>query len=285
MADNCDVVKKALGLSSCNKLPNMPRTIITTPMNFKATPEEAADPEFWQDAILAGRANRIFLWPNFITFENISEEAIYEDTPLAYVAVRDGNYRFRFGIKESLCLHKAMFTHRATSGRAFILDIENQLIGTQDADGNFYGFTIQLLNTEKLMFSDGSVSSKSPIVLALANNKELDQDGAMIDGSFVNTLNRLTDVTITVTSADDTDIVAKIEVSCDGTPLSGLILADFVLLDANGDPQNIDSITENDGVYTLTGTGLESGTLSLDPPSSLSIQAYESNVATVTIGS
>lgn len=281
----CNVVKKALGLSSCNKLPNMPKSIITTPMNFKATPEEAADPEFWQDAILAGRANRIYLWPNFVSFENISEEAIYEDTPLAYLSVRDGNYRFRFSIKESLCLHKAMFTHRATSGRAFILDIENQLIGTQDVAGNFMGFTVQLLHTEKLIIGDGSVSTKSPIVLALANNKELDQNGAIIDGSFVNTLNRLTDVTIEVLSSDDSEIVANVFATCDGTPVSGLILADFVLLDENGDPQSISGITEEDGKYTLTGSGWTSGTLSLDPPASLSIQAYESNVATVTIGS
>src|SRR5690606_23372110 len=170
---DCNVVKKNLGLVTCNKLPQLIRGMITTPNTFSLTEAQALVAANWQNALIAEASERAHYWPPFINFENISEEAVYEDLPLGYLAVRDGNYRFRFGIKQNLCIHKAMFTHRSNQGRAFLYDTENQLIGTMDSNGNIRGLSIQLLHTEKMIFSDGSVSTKSPIVLALLDNKEL----------------------------------------------------------------------------------------------------------------
>ncbi len=286
MSNICNVVKENLGLSNCNKLPALIRSIITTPDDFVLTQEQAADSTQWQDALLANAADRIFLWPNFVGFEDISEKEVYEDTPLAYLSVRDGKYRFRFQIKESLCFHKAMYSHRANNGRAFLFDIENQLIGTLNADGDLQGFSIQLLNTEKMMFSDGKVSTKSAIVLALQNNLELDQSGVLLDASFVNSLKRLTDVTLTIVSAIATKVIVTVAVTCDGTPVNGLVKADFSFVKASdGSAQTIASSTENDGTYTLNGTGLVNGTLSLVAPSALSVEGYEGDDVTVTVAS
>jgi hypothetical protein len=286
---DCNTLKQNLGLSRCNRFPAQPRTMITTGPDFKLTPvqlaTEASAKAALQAAILAGYANRIYLWPFFVGFENISEEAVFEDNPLAYMHVRDGNYRFRFLIKESLCLHRAMYTHRATNGRAFIYDSENQLIGTRDAEDNFYGFTIQTLTTEKLQISDGTVTSKSPIVLALANNLELDLAGGIIQAPFINTLERLADVKLTIVGAPSaTTIKVRVVVECDDTPVNGLIDDDFLLRTDAGVIQNITGVTEVDGEYTLTGTGLVSGTLTLVAPDVLSVTAYEAQKpATVTI--
>lgn len=286
MAFDCNVVKKGLGPSSCNKLPSLIRGMITTGKNFALTEEEAADPAVWQAALYASGAARIYLWPNFVGFENLSEEAVYEDLPLGLLHVRDGNYRFRFHIKESLCLHKKMFTHRATSGRAFLIDVENNIIGTLDSDGNFRGLSIQLLNTEKLVISDGTVSTKSPIYLALANNKELDADGAMIDGSFVNTLTPITDAKLTIESASDTEVVFTVTNECDGINISGLLDADFEMLDAVGDDQDIAVVENDDGTYTATGVGLVTGTLGFArTPDLLTVPGYEAVAADVVIAS
>ena len=175
----CDVIKKNLGVSRCNKMPEMLVGMITTPNDFVIPAETLADAalllEYLNDAILAAAGDRIYYWPDFKGFENISQEAVYEDSPLAYLPVRDGNYRFRFMVRENLCLHKAMYTHRSNTGRVIFLDNENQLILSENIDGDGIGFKMQLLHTEKLMFNDGSVASKSPIVVALQNNKELDK--------------------------------------------------------------------------------------------------------------
>jgi hypothetical protein len=282
---DCNVVKKNLGLVTCNKLPQLIRGMITTPNTFSLTEAQALVAANWQNALIAEASERAHYWPPFINFENISEEAVYEDLPLGYLAVRDGNYRFRFGIKQNLCIHKAMFTHRSNQGRAFLYDTENQLIGTMDSNGNIRGLSIQLLHTEKMIFSDGSVSTKSPIVLALLDNKELDKDGVIIDASFVNSLDRIVQAKLTIVSAADNQIVVDVTVDCDGTPLSGLVQADFILTDQAGEAQSISGATENNGRYTLTGTGFESGTLELRDVADLTVEYYEADAVTVTIAS
>lgn len=277
--------KKNLGPSKCAKLPSLFRSMITTPNGFKVTAEQAVDPEFWQAQLLAGKAERIYLWPDFVGFTDQSEAAVYENTPLAVLLVRDGRYNFKFDIKENLCLHKAMFTHRSISGRVFFQDVDNQLFGTTNADGDFMGFRILLLNTEKLMISNGTVSTKSPVVVVLADNLEIDQNGALLDAAFVNALERLTDVTLTVGAGPtDDEVVVTVKVTCDGTPVNGLEEADFILKKADGTVQVITGMTEDDGVYTLTGAGgWVTGTVRLKAPADLSLEAYEGNVATVTI--
>jgi hypothetical protein len=285
MAEECIDLKKNLGLSVCNKLPQMPRGMIETGMNFKFTPEQMATPELFQaalqDAIKAGKANRVYLWPFFANQEGANEDAVYEDTPLKVMAVRDGKYGWRFFIQESLCMHKAMFTHRTNKGRVFIYDNEDQLIGTKDSAGNFYGFTLALLHTEKLLMNDGSVATKSPIYVVLANNKELDLNGAVVDASFVNFVMRLTDVTIAVSGAfAAASFKVTVKATCDGTPIEGLALADFVMTNNAGAAQAIQTVVdEGDGVYTINAPGATpfvDGFLNLVAPADLSIDAYES---------
>lgn len=252
--------------------------MITTPLGFSATEEEAVDPDFWQAALLADSGVRIYPWPDFVNFTDQSEATVYENTPQAVMVVRDGRYNFKFDVKENLCLHKAMYTHRAISGRVFFFDDSNQLLGTSDADGNFKGFSVMLLNTEKLTLSNGTVSTKSPIVVVLRDNLELDRNGALLDASFINDLARLTDVTITLVSQVAAKIVVAIAATCDGTPLNGLALADFVLTQTDGTPQVITAVAEDDGTYTLTkGSGSwVDGFLDLVAPADLTIEAYES---------
>jgi len=288
---SCEVNKKNLGLSKCNKLPLLPESMITTPQGFAipaATIALGADAikTYLQDALLDVASDRIYIWPHFDTFENISEDAVYEDGPLTYTPVRDGNYRFRFGIAQSLCLHKAMYTHRAKTGRVFLIDIEGNLIGTELSNGDFAGLSIQVLNTEKLILSDGSVATKSPVVVALKNNRELDANGSMISiADFVGELYRIIDVdvkVVTITDAGDIDVSVIQE--CDGTPVSGLVTADFVYLNAAGAAVVITSATENaniPGQYKLTQAGdlFVDGTVNIKAPATLTIKAYESTGA------
>lgn len=283
--DVCLIKKKNLGLSRCVKLPQMPKSMITTPSNFKFTPEETATDEAFKDAVnaalLAGYASRIYLWPLFSGYENATEAPVYEENAYGSQHVRNGRYRFRFQFTQDLCLHTAMFTHRAiNNGRVFLLDNEDQLIGTSDSDGNFYGFTINLLNPENLIISDGAVSTKSPVYVVLSNPKELNLNGALISADFLNTIDRLTDVALTLGTPTPTatDIFVKVLQKCDSVPLEGLVAADFKLIKASdGTNQAIVSRTYiGDGVYQLEGVGWVDGTLDLISPATLSVKAYES---------
>lgn len=278
--------KKNLGLSACAQLPQMPRGMITTPASFKATPTQAVDPAFWQAALKALATNRIYLWPFFDDFKDNSEKAVYQMTPLSVIPVRDGRYDFEFDIAQNLCLHKAMFTHRSNTGRVFLFDVNGNLFGTTDSNGNFVGFNVLMLNTEKLILSNGTVATMSPIRLVLANNLEVDQSGALLTASFVNSLIRLTDVDLTVvgTPAASGTLVVDVTQSCDGVGVSGLVLADFVFKKTDGTAQTTPATTAVEsttvpGRYTLSktgGTAWATGTIDLVAASVLSITAYES---------
>lgn len=271
--------KMNLGLTKCPSLPTQISGMITTPRSFSLTKEQAADPDFWQAALLANKTTRVYLWPDFFGSEENSEEAVREETSLAERQVRDGRYRWNIHISESLCLHKRMFTHSSISDRVFLIDTEGKLLGTELSNGNLAGFRVSLLNVDKLMFNDGSVVSKTPVYLSLKDNLELDANGYMTKASFISELERLTDVNLEVISASATEVVVKVTTDCDNVPVSGFAAADFVLLTTAGASQTITGASEEDGVYTLTGTGLETGTINLDTPDELSIKAYESTGA------
>jgi hypothetical protein len=280
---SCETNKSNLGLSKCKSLPQLPRGIITTPANFKVPAATAADPAalqtYLENAVKAGKANRIYLWPFFVGFENVSEETIYEENALADMLVRDGKYRYRFHIKESLCLHKAMFTHRQQSERVFIIDVENQIFGTELSNGDFAGFSVSLFNVEKLMVNDGTVSTKTPIYLVLQDSKEVDEKGMLIKASFLSTLTRLVDVKLTVSNVLAGSLKVSVNAVCDGTPVSGLVLADFLLTTTAGAAQAPSAVVEDTnvpGLYTLTRAALADGFVDLVAAANLSVPGYES---------
>lgn len=286
---SCLAERENIGFSNCNKVPGLVRGFITTPKNFSIPLADAGVAANWQDAILADRANRIYLWPNAKMSENVNEAAVYEDTPLSTINVRDGRYRWRLSFTENLNLHKAMFSHKNFQGRIFLIDSQNQITGTSLDGVNFQGFEIDLLNPEKLMFNDGSVSSKTPVYVSLADNLELDERGCLIEGgSFLSGLIRLTSVDLNVIDTpapSATGFTVSVNSSLDGEAVLGLALADFVLLDAVGAAQTIVGVVDNsDGTYTLSGAGLTTGTINLVSASTLSVSGFESSgAATVTI--
>lgn len=288
MAADCTVVLKNLGLSKCNKLPGLIKGMITTPRSFFLSQTDAIDVTKWQAAILAAAGSRIYLWPGFRDFKDTSEQAVYEETPLSTMKVRNGRYRFEISIKESLCVHKAMFTHSGNATqRVFLIDQQNQIIGSVDSNNNVVGFDVELMDVQKLMFSDGKVSTKTPVYLVLSDNLELDQNGVIIDGSsIINNLIRLTDVDLKqVGSISGTTLKLTVKTSCDGIALAGLASADFSVVSNTGVARVISgSPVYANGVYTLTVTALTAGDIvNLVAASSLSVPGYESTGSVITV--
>jgi hypothetical protein len=284
---DCTTDIKNIGLIRCNKLPQMPKLIIETPPDFYLSPEDAVDPEKWQDALKAAKGVRIYLFPEADNFEDKSEAAVYQTTPLSVIPVRPGRYQQMYSFSKSLCYHKAMFSHSGKGNRIFILDIANQLFGKLNSDGNFQGFLLSLFNMEKLIISNGTVATVSPLYLVLADNTEIDLSGVLIDGTFVLSLYPLTDVDVTAVGDVDS-VTVTVMTDCDNTPVLGLVAADFVALTAGGVVQAITASVDNgDGTYTLSkATDWVTGTVDLVAAADLSliVGAYESLApATLTI--
>lgn len=280
---NCNEAKKNMGVVKCTRLPQMFSGMFSTPMGFKIPAAtialgNTAIQTYLQTAMLNPDLNeRIFLWPPFVGFEDAKEDAVYEETPLADLKVRDGKYRWRVQVQQDLCTHRAMGTHNGGNQRIMFLDIENQKFGMKNEAGDFMGFTASLINVEKLMISNGSEATRTPIYIILKNNKQIDNNGALIQADYIDELNRLTDVELDIIGTSTvTQIKTTVKTSCDETSILGLVAADFIKRSAAGVIETITSVTEVNGVYTLVGPAFTvGGTLTLDTPDQLSIQAYE----------
>jgi len=285
---SCLKTQKNIGTSSCKKLPQLLKGMITTSADFSIAEDDVNTLANWQDGIFATyKRNRIFYWPVAVNLENLNEESVYEETPLSTMNVRDGRYRFRASFQENLELHKSMFTHKNFQGRIFLIDIENKVVGTRREDGSFAGFTLDLLNPEKMTFNDGSIVSKSMVYISLQDNLELDKFGRQIEGGFLRGLQRLTDASLTIVGTpSSTEIVVKVTNALDNEPVLGLNDGDFVLTDGAGTAQTISSVVEStlvEGQYTLSGTALVSGILDLASPDTISVKGFEGIALEITI--
>lgn len=286
MGQECNVRKKGTANSNCPTLPGMPKSMYVTTPGFTipaatVASGPAALKTFMNAAVLTRTVNR---FPDFDTVENISQEAVFEDVPLSYKKVKDGNYRFTFGISNSLCMHKALYTYRSRNCRVIIVDNEDQWFLTELSDGSFAGWTVQELTTNNMLFNDGSVTSKSPVVVAFSNHKEWNKNGAMLDASdFNEEIYKIIDAEITIVTASDDEIVVDVLAECDGTPITGLLVADFV----GRNPADTAAIVittappvaGTPGRYTLTSAGglfVDEMTINLRAADLLTVKPYES---------
>lgn len=285
---DCFVRRKNIGRSSCVINVSLMNQMLIVPDAFEATEVEAADLAFWQALLLeTNEDERGYLFPAFANVEPASEETVYAQTPLKDVKVRDGKYQYRFLLDTDLCTHKNMRTHNGNGRRVIFFDIEGQAIGTEKSNGNFTGLKLSLLNVEKLRVNDGTNPTYSPVYVVIKDNKDLDDRGWIIDGSFVNELNPLTDVTLTLSSVAAGSFKVAVTNSCDGVGISGLLVADFVVRTAAGVAQSVTTAVPDalsPWIYTLDdAVAFVTGTVDLRAPSLLTVKAYEAEAVVLTI--
>jgi hypothetical protein len=166
-----------------------------------------------------------------------------------------------------------------------LIDSDNKYIVNKRTDGDFQGFKLSLLDTDSIKFNDGANPSISPMFIELSDPNEINKDIYMIDAPFTNELDLIVDVdveVVTITDAGDIDV--SVMTTCDDTPVTGLVTADFTYLNAAGVAVTITAATASSSVpgqYKLTQTGdlFVVGTVNIKTPSALSIQAYESTGA------
>lgn len=277
MALDCITDVQNVGASACKQFPQALESFIKTPLDFEITAADAADPTKWQDAIVAGAAERVHLFPLAYDFENLSEDATRASSNLGKeVTVRLGQYRFRLLFRENLEMHKAMYSHLGSGGRIFLIDTNKKLIGTSDDDGvTLKGFTLDQFMPEKIQFGDGSTPSLSPIYISLANSDELDVNGVQIRfNTQLLAIKPLIDVKLAVVGTPlATAFTISVKSKYDNVGVKGLVSGDFVK--ASGISAAVFGTDNGDGTYSFTGTGMTTGTITLDDADELSIQAYE----------
>jgi hypothetical protein len=275
--------------SKLNKLPKLFKYMIIVPDSFELAAADwltaTALKTALNTAIKAAVASRVYLFPPIIKCEEKSQDTTYDDSPLSIEDVYDGQYRFLLHFSKNMFTVKDLASHYyKNEGRAIMVDLENKIYLTEKSNGKLTGASIALLKPEKLDISDGSNSSTSPIYLCLADPSDWNARGRLLDGSSViRELTPLVDVSITLADGDAFDAAGfkvNVKVESDGTPVSGLVVADFIKLIADGvTTEAILSAAENanvPGEYNIIPTvTFADGTLKLRAASTLTVSAYE----------
>jgi len=280
--------QKTIGVSDCKILPQYFKGFAITNKEYTMTAEEAIERTHWEDDIASGDITLFPTWA--FSTENISSEPITEESPLSMIEVHPGNYRIKFSFVTDINQHTAMYSWNNASGRALLVDNNNKIWGTsQDSGANIKGLLLDRVHVEKLFINDGSVSSKSVVNLYFIDNTELDLRAQDIDGSsFVNSLVPLSPAILTISgtpSATEVIFTAATSNNNKTTAISGLTLPDINLVDTSGIAQAPSGLAEpgvTAGLYTITGTGLVTGELSLTVPTL--VGPYKTDTAvTVTV--
>jgi hypothetical protein len=280
----CLIVKKNISLPQCLVKPGMFTEMIETPKSFKIAAADFDNPvaiqAAFQAALLAGTATRIYLYPPFFNTENQTEAQVRAATSIKTSFVRNGKYRFLHQMDIDMTTHVAIATHRSTSGRIWYRDNEGNAWGTILSDGDMAGFSFSLLSPENMAPSDGTNPTLSGVFVELANPDEWNKRGAVLDGAFVDELERLADVEIATSGVlSATSVKVRVSTAADDISIEGLVAADFDLRTALGVAQVLTGAPydANTELYDIQGTAHVDGTLGLKAPS-VTTKPYETPV-------
>ena len=229
----------------------------------------------------------IIVLPVAISTEPMNEGAIYEQTPLGSMWVRDGRKEMKFNINSNLALHSNIRTlNNGGYNNACLIYTSGVVAGTKNAgDVKFYPYSLELLHVEYHTDNDGAVGGKTPVFISFADPTEFEDRPMYVKPTAFNALRLepLKNAEITIVSASATSIVFDVNIPHIKygfhNPIEGLVVADFILLKTDGSAQTLSGVVEDalvDGRYTASGTGLATGSLNLKEPSAMTTKGFAS---------
>ena len=165
--------------------------------------------------------------------------------------------------------------------RIFEFDHKDFLKGCK-LDGNsdqFAGFATQCFDVEnRTRPTDSSSVVQTPISIKYANPNEYRENVLVMDGmSFLENVNSLLDVAITATDEALTGVTIQALVDATGSPVIGLVLDDFQILNDAGTEVTPSAVTDNDdGTYAvLANLAAGTYTVGLQKPTDMTTEGYE----------
>ena len=277
----------------CNQSEGMLKMVIFAKDGVSLSTGAAAMTKSAWDALIQNMD--IIPLPAAISTEPTNEGAVYEQTPLGSMWVRDGRQEMKININTNMDLHAKIRTlNSGLYNNVYYVYTSGVIAGTKIAgDVKFYPYALELLHVEYHTDNDGSVGGKTPVFISFSDPTEFQDRPMYVKPTAFNPLRLepLKNASIEIVSASATTIVfnAYIDHIKYGlkNPIEGLVAADMLLLKADGSSQTISGLVEDslvDGRYTISGTGLVTGTLNFKESSAMTTKGYASTGAvTVTI--
>ena len=285
---SCVATLGKTGLSNCKDELTYDAMLVWTTNTFEFASESDAETEQdWIDAINLGT---VFPHPIFDEVEPAIEDDVEQETAIgASLFVREGKYGGVGRAITALCNLANLRTFNEVTGRAFIVTGNGKVYGTSPDGVKFKGFTLSKFHVSKLGGSDGSTKRMVEWRYQFKIPSEMG-DFAAVPQLTWNPLTQLTGVvpvTIAVSGVPTaSELIVSVTRDCDNEVVTGLVEADFVILDAALAVQPTTGFTDNaDGTYTFTfSADLETGTIHLETPSAQTTgQLYSATAASYTI--
>ena len=186
--------------------------------------------------------------------------------------------------------YSRLFSFDGAKGRIFLVDIKGNGYGTSSNGTKIKGFEIASFDVYPYTVATGQGEiRRMAIAFELANYSEYTKDIVVFEAEFADELTGLVDVSLGSKSWTTYGCVVTVTRDCDGSGVTGLVAADFVLVDDAGAPKSISSITPvsgSAGSYTLAATvelGVDGYVLNLKAPALMTTKGYESTGPTTGI--
>lgn len=207
------------------------------------------------------------------------------------IATSKGKWVKTYFFQYSLFLMQKMYTLNGKSGRVILYDGAGNGLGTSPDGTKFKGLYVKNIRVGKPFLPDTKDDvMRIGITFEFSNLEEYTEDIAAIKVDFADELNGLLDVTVAYVSSNvaKTEHTITVTKVCDGSAVSGLVTADFLLTD---DTPTAESFTAAEsstvlGTYVLTTSalGADGYIVNLNIPSVMTTDGYESTgAATFTI--
>lgn len=238
------------GLKGCKTFFKKTTSLWIFPAGFELDSTE----EFGQSYIdqLKAEGNLIVLKGVRTFTDNSGDNNVEELEDGTKQVTRLGLYEFACKFVNGLYFHAAL-TSLSSFGNydvAFI-DRDGNILGTKAASGKFKGFSVGMLQSDRLEWGTDSAGQKEGLMFQLLERSELDSDYIYIQRSQLtynpNKVEGVNEIELSYPSgaAAGTSLTVKAVLKSDGSPFVGLPAANWVV--------------SNDGV-TETPTGDDSGT-------------------------
>lgn len=250
------------GSKGCKQILKKTASIWITPDGFEFDSAENLDDTYVQE--LQTQGNLIVLKGIQTFTDNSSEDQIETlDNGVKQVTTL-GLYEFACTFINGLAFHAAL--HSLNSFGSFnilFVDRDGNILGTKAASGQLKGFSVGMLQGQRLMFPSDSTGQKEGIGFQFTDRGELDRDYVYIDHAEVSPfrpekIEGINEVVLSynaVPSDSGTSIVINAKMKQNGKPFTGALTGDFLLTN-NGATLSQTVAESPSGTYTFTVAAL-----------------------------
>lgn len=246
----------------------------------------------WTGNIEADEASRWYPLPVFFRYEPSREDHVYTQGDFGdKYSVREGYADgVAYYLNPSICFQKKLRDFNGQAWKAYEVTEKGFIKGWSQDGTKMLPFTM-FFNVEAETPATGEEGRLMKIRVYPTESYEWEEYGVVIDpiNDAISTwdprdLEGLLDATVEVYSSSSTELVVDVQTYCDDTPVTGLVVTDFVLQDDTPETETINSATESstvDGRYTLdvTTLGDDNYTINLKEPSAMTTDGYQAGTA------